>query len=154
MKRGEIYYISRDYREVDTEERGGRPAVILSCDKTNEGGYIANVVKLTTAPWEENNSFHPVVTCAGRKSFAICEQVTTVAASRIGNFICKCDPDEFVAIEAAVSTALGLDAVFTRPEKPEPIEYDETDELLVASLTAERDTYKNCFEQIVNKLTR
>lgn len=36
MKRGEIYYIESAYRETGSEQRGGRPAVIVSNDKNNE----------------------------------------------------------------------------------------------------------------------
>lgn len=36
MKRGEIYYIESTYRETGSEQRGGRPAVIVSNDKNNE----------------------------------------------------------------------------------------------------------------------
>ena len=36
MKRGEIYYIESTYRETGSEQRGGRPAVIVSNDKNND----------------------------------------------------------------------------------------------------------------------
>jgi mRNA interferase MazF len=35
MKRGQIYYVRSNYREEGSEQRGGRPAVIVSNDKNN-----------------------------------------------------------------------------------------------------------------------
>ena len=40
MKRGEIYYIESTYRETGSEQRGGRPAVIVSNDKNNENSEV------------------------------------------------------------------------------------------------------------------
>lgn len=44
MKRGEIYYIESTYRETGSEQRGGRPAVIVSNDKNNENSEVVEVV--------------------------------------------------------------------------------------------------------------
>ena len=43
MKRGEIYYIESTYRETGSEQRGGRPAVIVSNDKNNENSEVVEV---------------------------------------------------------------------------------------------------------------
>lgn len=48
MKRGEIYYIESTYRETGSEQRGGRPAVIVSNDKNNENSEVVEVVYMTT----------------------------------------------------------------------------------------------------------
>ena len=50
MKRGEIYYIESTYREIGSEQRGGRPAVIVSNDKNNENSEVVEVVYMTTKP--------------------------------------------------------------------------------------------------------
>lgn len=50
MKRGEIYYIESTYRETGSEQRGGRPAVIVSNDKNNENSEVVEVVYMTTKP--------------------------------------------------------------------------------------------------------
>lgn len=36
MKRGQIYYIESNHQEIGSEQRAGRPAVIVSNDKNNE----------------------------------------------------------------------------------------------------------------------
>ena len=48
MKRGEIYYIESTYRETGSEQRGGRPAVIVSNDKNNENSEVVEVVYMTS----------------------------------------------------------------------------------------------------------
>lgn len=50
MRRGEIYYIESTYRETGSEQRGGRPAVIVSNDKNNENSEVVEVVYMTTKP--------------------------------------------------------------------------------------------------------
>ena len=44
MKRGQIYYVRSNYREEGSEQRGGRPAVIVSNDKNNANSNTVEVV--------------------------------------------------------------------------------------------------------------
>lgn len=55
MKRGQIYYVRSNYREEGSEQRGGRPAVIVSNDKNN--------AKSNTV--EERNSIPGRRVCSG-----------------------------------------------------------------------------------------
>ena len=50
MKRGQIYYVRSNYREEGSEQRGGRPAVIVSNDKNNANSNTVEVVYMTTKP--------------------------------------------------------------------------------------------------------
>lgn len=50
MKRGQIYYVRSNYREEGSEQRGGRPAVIVSNDKNNAKSNTVEVVYMTTKP--------------------------------------------------------------------------------------------------------
>ena len=61
MKRGEIYYIESTYRETGSEQRGGRPAVIVSNDKNNENSEVVEVVYMTTKPKNDlpNSCIYP-----------------------------------------------------------------------------------------------
>ena len=45
MKRGQIYYVRSNYREEGSEQRGGRPAVIVSNDKNNANSNTVEVVR-------------------------------------------------------------------------------------------------------------
>lgn len=44
MKRGQIYYIESNHQEIGSEQRAGRPAVIVSNDKNNENSTTVEVV--------------------------------------------------------------------------------------------------------------
>lgn len=50
MKRGQIYYIESNHQEIGSEQRAGRPAVIVSNDKNNENSTTVEVVYMTTQP--------------------------------------------------------------------------------------------------------
>ena len=50
MKRGEIYFIKSTYREEGSEQRGDRPAVIVSNDANNEHSDVVEIVYMTTKP--------------------------------------------------------------------------------------------------------
>lgn len=52
MKRGEIYYIESTYRETGSEQRGGRPAVIVSNDKNNENSEVVEASGSLPMSWK------------------------------------------------------------------------------------------------------
>ena len=57
MKRGQIYYIESNHQEIGSEQRAGRPAVIVSNNKNNENSTTVEVVYMTTAVFEKGK--HP-----------------------------------------------------------------------------------------------
>ena len=73
MKRGEIYYIESTYRETGSEQRGGRPAVIVSNDKNNENSEVVEVVYMTTKP-KNDLPTHVFIRSALSPSTVLCEQ--------------------------------------------------------------------------------
>lgn len=105
-KRGEIYYIE-SYYTTGSEQRAGRPAVIVSNDKNNEYSATVEVVYLTTQP-KHDLPTHVTVRGTGRDGIALCEQVSTVATERIGEFCGECNKQEMVAIETALMISLDL----------------------------------------------
>ena len=78
MKRGEIYYIESTYRETGSEQRGGRPAVIVSNDKNNENSEVVEVVYMTTKP-KNDLPTHVFIRSALSPSTVLCEQVNSVS---------------------------------------------------------------------------
>lgn len=88
MKRGEIYYIESTYREIGSEQRGGRPAVIVSNDKNNENSEVVEVVYMTTKP-KNDLPTHVFIRSALSPSTVLCEQVNSVSTKRIGTLIGK-----------------------------------------------------------------
>lgn len=114
-KRGEIYYIE-SYYTTGSEQRAGRPAVIVSNDKNNEYSATVEVVYLTTQP-KHDLPTHVTVRGTGRDSIALCEQVSTVAIERVGEFCGECNKQEMVAIETALMISLDLSAVSGTQER-------------------------------------
>lgn len=107
FKRGEIYYVESSFATTGSEQRPGRPAVIVSNDKNNEHSTTVEVVYLTTQP-KVDLPTHVLVRSLSRDSTAICEQITTVATERIGDRKGKVTDSEMANIEIAMLVSLGL----------------------------------------------
>lgn len=108
IRRGDIYYIESGFQTTGSEQRPGRPAIIVSNDMNNEFSSTVEVVYLTTQP-KHNLPTHVVIRSLKRDSIALCEQITSVAVERIGDFCGEVSDSELRAVEAAMRTSLGLD---------------------------------------------
>ena len=149
MKRGDIYYVDREFTEVGSEQRAGRPAIIVSNDIGNENAEIVEVVWLTTQP-KKDLPTHVAIRSTKYKSTALCEQITTVAKKRIGEYCGTCTDNEMQAVENAMLISLGIDygdGDYYEEEETAPSNSDE-----LVRVTAERDTYKKLYESLVTKL--
>lgn len=106
VSRGAIYYI---YPTVVTgsEMIAGRPGVIVSNDDGNEHSTVVEVVFLTTRE-KSDIPTHVSINSTRKSSTALCEQVTTVDKTRIGDFIGYCSPQELEQIDSACVVSLGL----------------------------------------------
>ena len=108
MKRGEVYYIEPyDKSGIGSEQRAGRPAVIVSNDKCNEYSEVLEVVYLTTQP-KADLPTHVTIRSTPRESTALCEQITSVSTSRFGDMVCRLSKDELVNIEIGCLISLDL----------------------------------------------
>lgn len=106
ITRGEIYYIEPSYY-TGSEQRGDRPAVIVSNQKNNKYSSTVEVVYLTTKP-KADLPTHVTVRGTGRESTALCEQISTVAVERLGSFCGICTQQELTAIETALLISLDI----------------------------------------------
>ena len=106
IKRGDIWYIESGY-STGSEQRPGRPAVVVSNDLNNVHSTTVEVVYLTTQP-KRDLPTHATIHSMSRDSIAICEQITTVAVERIGNYRGCVTDAEMEDIEAAMQVSLGL----------------------------------------------
>lgn len=109
IRRGEIYYIESGFQTTGSEQRPGRPAIIVSNDMNNEFSSTVEVVYLTTQP-KQDMPTHVAIKCLKRDSTALCEQITAVAVERIGDFCGEVYESEMQAIEAAMAASLDLNA--------------------------------------------
>ena len=147
MKRGEIYYIESTYRETGSEQRGGRPAVIVSNDKNNENSEVVEVVYMS----------------ALSPSTVLCEQVNSVSTKRIGTLIGKLTKSELAAVDSALAISLGIDFMDPKPVAKEvehllgeiskqPLQIVQQDpDIEKIKLETERDLYRNLYNELLSK---
>lgn len=159
IKRGDIFYVVNNYQEEGSEQRAGRPAVIVSNDKGNTYSGIVEIVYLTTQP-KTDLPTHIDIRSAERPSIALCEQITSISKNRLGNYIGTCSEYELDMLNAAMLISLGIDIPATAPKevKKAPVQPTEastiilpnSDELIKAE--TERDTYKRLYENLLEKV--
>lgn len=124
MKRGEIYYISHR-NTIGSEIAKGRPAIIVSNDALNATSDVIEVVFLTTQPKKELPC-HVSINATGITSTALCEQVTTVSKTLVGDYFGRCTEGEMAEIGLAMIRSLGLIGLFSYTcEDTEPVRADE-----------------------------
>lgn len=146
MKRGEIYYVFTGKNDVTgSEQRAGRPAVIVSNNSNNEHSETVEVVYLTRAMKKELPT-HVLIHSASFASIVLCEQVTTVSKERIGDLNGECTTEEMERIDIAIQISLGL--------KPQNAMSENDMRLSMAKLEAERDTYKELYTDTMKSLLR
>lgn len=101
INRGDIWYIGNGYPAVGSEQRPGRPAVVVSNQQNNRYGEVVEVIYLTTAP-KRDLPTHVTIRSSGRVSTALCEQISTVSVERLGNYCGHVSDSELTAIENAM----------------------------------------------------
>lgn len=145
MNRGDIHYIV-ETPTVGSEQRAGRPAVIVSNNNINERLGTVEVVFLTTRP-KADHPTHVTVRATRLSSTALCEQVTTVSVERVGDYVATCSSNELMLIDQGISISLGL-ATQVAPENPKLVE-----DLRYRLRTAEqeRDMYRMMYDKILDK---
>ena len=110
IKRGDIWYIESGYNTVGSEQRPGRPAIVVSNDRNNEYSSTLEVVYLTTQP-KHDLPTHVTIRSTNRESIALCEQITSVAVERFGDYCGRVTEQEMSRIETAMQISLALDMV-------------------------------------------
>lgn len=165
IKRGDIYYIDRSpyYQTTGSEQQPGRPAIVVSNDANNEHSETVEVVYLTTRP-KKDLPTHIDIRSSAKPSVALCEQVTTVSAERIGSYVGSCTEQELVMLEAALAISLNIaepkvvekvvEKIVEKPVLAETPELPFVDDggQAVIRLETERDMYKSLYEQMLERL--
>jgi mRNA interferase MazF len=158
MMRGDIHYIDETNKEVGSEQRAGRPAIIVSNDKGNLTSPTVEIVYLTTAP-KHDLSTHVKINGLLRPSTALCEQITSVSVERIGKYAGTCSDVEMELINIALMESLALKRApatsVTKPEAPTKAKdaerIAELESALKSALT-EREMYKTMYDRIIDKV--
>ena len=119
IKRGDIWYIESGY-SVGSEQRAGRPAIVVSNDRNNEHSSTLEVVYLTTQP-KHDLPTHVTIRSTNRERIALCEQITSVAVERFGDYCGRVTEQEMRRIETAMQISLALDvAAAVEPVREAP----------------------------------
>lgn len=105
-ERGEVYYIEQT-QSRGSEQKGDRPGIIVSNMTGNTFSDIYEIVYLTSQPKSSLPTRVEINSCR-MKSTALCEQITTVAADRLHNYISKCTEEEMKEIDRCLKVSLGL----------------------------------------------
>ena len=152
MKRGDIYYIHKDYAPYGSEQQPGRPAIIVSNNKCNASSSVVEIVFLTTKQKKPLPTH--VEIRANYISTALCEQVHSVDIDRVGTYMCSCTKEEMDQVDKALKISLGL---IGENEKGEEVamatcQASSVDTLEYAKLIAERDVYKQLYNDLVLKM--
>ena len=157
ITRGDIFYIDRLGDTTGCEQTSGRPAVIVSNNKNNEYSPTVEIVYCTTKP-KEDLPTHCIIRSTRLTSTVLCEQVTTVDKQRLGDYIGSCTEEEMQRINTALLISLGFGEdckcqpnPFLR-EKSVIITEKNMVEAQFASVCCQRDTYKNLYEALLDKL--
>ena len=114
IKRGEVYYVNSHNSSVGSEQRAGRPAVIVSNNANNANSSVVEVCYCTLQdktplPTHVTIEKGPLV-----NSTVLCEQITSISVERLGDYMCRLSDDHMDKIDKALCISLGL---------PEPAKY-------------------------------
>lgn len=114
IMRGEVYYI-KSFPTVGHEQRSGRPAVIVSNNENNahSGTFEICYLTLQDKPNLPTHVFIDIGPCIN--STVLCEQITTVAQDKIGDYMCKFPDNIMDKIDRALSVSLALTSERTKP---------------------------------------
>ena len=109
IKRGDIYYINynTDNSEVGSEQKAGRPAIIVSNDTCNRESGVVEIVYLTTQNKTQLPT-HVDINSARYRSIALCEQIKSVDKSKLGDYMGHITEAEEKQLNKALAVSLGL----------------------------------------------
>lgn len=160
INRGDIYYIQRGGQYQGNEIAKDRPGVIVSADHLNAGERFVEVVYLTTQPKREMPEHVPLLS-SGRCSTALCEQVFTVSVERLGNYYGRVSPSEQRDIDKALAYSLDLGSEPCggggAPHDKEGVLLENTQaeaDFDLTKIIAERDTYRELYEKLLDRVMR
>lgn len=145
--RGDIFYIMQG-SYVGSEQKSGRPGIIVSNDLANKHSPNVEVVFLTS---QEKKALPTHVEVIARvPSTALCENIQTVSKERLSDFIRSCTTSEMKAIDKALLHSLGIEAPSVVGGGTQETEVPKA----VSEAEVERNLYKALYEQLLDKVTK
>ena len=165
IERGDIIYVESTYQNEGSEQRAGRPAIIVSNNVANKNSPVVEVVYLTTQN-KNDQPTHVEIRSGTKPSTALCEQIDSVAKTRLGDYMATCSEAEMRSIDVALAISLGLDdivkeVVVEKPvevikevvvEKPVEAPVLNVDSSALVKAIAERDLFERMYQDLLAKL--
>lgn len=151
--RGEIYYVLYDDSSVGSEQRSGRPGIIVSNDQNNRYASTLEIVYLTTKE-KKPLPTHVHIEASRIPSTALCEQIFTVDKSRIGDYIGKLTSEEMNEIETGILISLGLNAYLTAANEDKmnaSVGEVSPDDCKYIVACTQRDVYKDLCMRLIER---
>jgi mRNA interferase MazF len=112
IRRREVYYISPNNpngeKEEGSEQRLGRPVLVISNDMANMYSPVVEVVSMTLQK-KPDLPTHVLIDegrCAG--STVLCEQIKSVSVERLGNYLCTIDEETMDEIDYALAVSIDI----------------------------------------------
>lgn len=108
MKRGDVYWVENEW-STGSEQRGTRPAIIVSNDYGNKFGSVVEIVYLTTAKKRDLPTHVELyIDSLRRSSTALCEQICSISKDKIKDFIGTVGDRDMLRINKAMLISLGI----------------------------------------------
>jgi mRNA interferase MazF len=103
--RGELFRLRVPRGGSGREQRGARYAVVVQADELLA---LGTVLVAPTSRSAAPRSFRPVIELEGTETRVLVEQTTAVSAERLGSTAGRLTAAELQAVDAALSTVLGI----------------------------------------------
>lgn len=108
ISRGEVFYITSKNDTVGSEQRNGRPAVVVSNNECNTHSTVIEVCYLTLQEKTPLPTHVFIDRGACINSTVLCEQVTSISKERVGDFMCRLPDDIMDKVDMAIVKSLDL----------------------------------------------
>lgn len=141
--RGDIFYIEDNYRTEGSEQRPGRPALVVSNNTGNYHSDIVSIVWLTTAEKKPLPTHCKILSRI--PSTAICEQVITISQNRLGEYVRTATEAEMKEVDRCLMIALGLNLDVT---------CNESDDSQIDDLKMKLEGAERMLEEANNKFMK
>lgn len=141
--RGEVYWVSVD-DSVGAEIQTGRPAVIISGNRSNETSPVVLVAFITSQghPHPHNVS----VKVNGEHRRVLCDHIRTISKERLTRHIGMLANHEMIRITGALATAMCI------PIRGPETTQNEQESKEITSLKAECEMWKRCYDVAMTQL--
>lgn len=151
IHRGDVFYVNRS-ETVGSEQRSGRPAIIVSNPACNEHSPVVEVVYLT-CQYKKPLPTHVRIESIGRRSTALCEQISSVDVSRLGDYKGHLTDVEMEKVDQALMCSLDIQSsVQSVPSEPADLSADDAALALIALRYLENFLQKRCGVEISDSL--